>query len=66
MGGARLKIVVVIPYGNANAAQHLKYDGDYKTFCGRICEGWSPSDMPTTEVIDSVYCCAKCRKAYFK
>lgn len=54
----------VIPYGNANGSLHIRFRGDYKTFCGRTCDGWSVSDQPPAQVIDSVYCCQKCKKAY--
>lgn len=56
----------VIPYGNANAQIHLRFKDDYKTFCGRLCEGWTPAETDEHEIINSVYGCKKCIKVYFK
>lgn len=40
---------IVIPYGNANAALHIRLEGDYLTFCGRNCKHW-------TYDMDGSYC----------
>jgi hypothetical protein len=62
-------LIVVIPYGNANAQVHFAYgngEGDV-TKCGRDCYGWSlagrnvePSDLT------SVYTCKRCIKRVAK
>lgn len=67
MGSAnRLDVIVVIPYGNANGALHLAFDGDYKTFCGRNCEEWVPGETTVAASVNSAYCCKRCRLAYLR
>lgn len=60
------EVETVIPYGNSTGLLHLRFNGDYKTFCGRECEGWPISDKRFSETVDSSYCCKRCRTAAFK
>lgn len=62
----RSELEVVIPYGNPTGLLHIRFHNDYKTFCGRECEGWSVSDTPLASVLDSTYCCKRCRSNFFK
>lgn len=57
---------VVIPYGNANAALHLRLAGEYLTFCGRNCEDWTIADTRFMEAISSAFCCKRCLKAFYR
>jgi hypothetical protein len=60
-------IEIVVPYGNSNAATHIRFAKDYVTFCGRQCEGWSVVDGATlTKVIDSAFACKRCVKGALK
>lgn len=56
----------VIPYGNANAQNHIARPSGEKTLCGVSCEGWTLSGDVSQRMLDSVYCCTRCRAAYFK
>ncbi|MBB5985971.1 hypothetical protein HNP60_001945 [Sphingobium sp. B1D3A] len=57
---------VVIPYGNPNAALHIRLAGDYRTFCGRECEDWTVADTKFVQAIDSAHTCKRCIKGCFK
>jgi hypothetical protein len=64
---SRLTIIeTVLPYGNPTGLLHLRFVDDYKTFCGRECDGWSKSDQPFHTVMDSAYCCKRCKTAALK
>ena len=53
---------VVVPYASRNGLNHLRVSGDYRTNCGRECEGWSVvEDISLSELIDSPYFCKKCK-----
>ena len=66
MAGNDMTYEVVVPYGNSNGAFHLRFGGDYKTFCGRNCEGWLKIDKDAIETVESAYCCSRCRTAFYK
>lgn len=60
-------IEVVVPYGNANGSLHLRFDGDYRTFCGRECDGWPVAEGKSFRAaMDSAYICKRCRAAALK
>lgn len=58
-------IEMVIPYGRSKTQCHLRFNGDYKTFCGIICEGWPTSDQTVSQSLDSVYTCKRCLKSFW-
>lgn len=62
----RMDVVAVIPYGSGTAQTHLKFDSDYKTFCGRVCEDWEPSETELGAVLNSAYTCKRCMRAFYK
>ena len=57
---------IVVPYGNANGANHIRFAGDYLTFCGRNCEGWSKTDTTVGQAMNSAYTCKRCYAAAIK
>lgn len=60
-------IEVVVPHANPNGSLHLRFDGDYRTFCGRECEGWPVVDGKSfSTALDSAYICKRCRAAALK
>jgi len=66
MASNPLDLEVVIPHGNPNAALHIRFAGDYATFCGRLCDGWIKSDTTIPQAIASAYTCKNCMKAMVK
>lgn len=53
---------VVVPYASRNGRLHLRIDGDYRTFCGRLCDGWSlVEDQNLSHVLDNPELCSKCK-----
>ena len=60
------ELEVVLPYGNGAALQHFRFEGDYKTFCGRKCEGWTVASMTVMKAVASFYTCKHCLKALHK
>lgn len=66
MSGQVLDVEVVIPHANKNGALHYRFQHDYKTFCGKTCEGWSVSDETPATCIENAYLCKTCRIAYLK
>lgn len=61
-----LDIETVVPYGNPKGALHLRFVGDYLTFCGRNCDGWSKSDATFSLTISSAYACKHCLAQLYK
>lgn len=60
-------IEVVVPYANPNGALHLRFDGDYRTFCGRECNDWPKVEGKSfSAALDSAYICKRCRSAALK
>lgn len=57
---------IVIPYGNAYAANHLAFgtkEGDV-TLCGRDCYGWTNERDAEQKDLESAFTCQRCaRKA---
>lgn len=62
----QMDVEIVIPYGNPNAALHVRFVGDYKTFCGRDCDGWVKADTSLAEALDSAYTCKRCKQQVVK
>lgn len=53
----------IIPYRNGSAQTHIRFKGDWRTFCGKDCEHWVPTEMPD---LDSSYTCKRCVKTYWE
>lgn len=60
------EVTVLIPYGNPTGLLHFAFANDYKTFCGRTCEGWNESEETVARTMESAYCCKRCLKAFLK
>ena len=56
---------VVAPYGNANAAYHLRFKEGGLSFCGRKTEGWIVLQTTVSEAMGSAYGCKNCRRDYY-
>lgn len=66
ISSSRGSVELVVPYGNPNAQTHMRLAGEYITFCGRACEGWSVVDTPLSTAVDSAFTCKRCLKAMVK
>lgn len=56
------RMLIVIPYGNANAQNHFAYgngEGDV-TMCGRECYGWSVARDFAGSDMESAFSCKRC------